>query len=169
MVKFETKQEAALSKWDHECVFPRDRSALGLPQIKAVVGHTWELFQLKRPPAVVQVTPDDKGYTHGALAWVAHDCLTMGVQQPTLATSMVLHEVAHAVLEDPLARLEMRKPVEREIHGPLWLANYLFLLDRLMGPLYNQFHVRSTLPPEVRGWTIPYHPTVRGQPRGDLV
>lgn len=169
MIQYLTKEERELNRWDHQQPLARDRSALPLPHVKAVVAHVWQMVQLKRPPAVIQLGPDDEGYVKGATAWVSHDCLTMAIQAPQVSTVMVLHELAHAILEDPLDRLELRPLAEREMHGPLWLANYLFLLDRLMGPLYNQFHMRGTLPPQVSQWTIPWHPTVHGKARADLV
>lgn len=169
MIQYLSKEERELNRWDHQQPLARDRSALPLPHVKAVVTHVWDMVQLKRPPAVVHLTPDDARYVAGALAWVSHDCLTMAIQAEQVSTAVVLHEMAHAILDDPLDALELRSPAERAMHGPLWLANYLFLLDRLMGPLYNQFHMRSTLPDAVRGWRIPYHPTVRGKPRVDLV
>lgn len=168
-VKFTTLAERELNHWDNVHVHGPDRSKLPLPQVKAVVGYVWEMMQLKRPPCVEYRTPDDAGYIPGAAAWVSHDCLNMVVQQAATPTVTVLHELAHAVLEDPLEVMEQRSLAEREMHGPLWLANYLFLLDRLMGPLYNQFYMRSSLPAAVRAWRIPYHPTVRGKPRVDLV
>lgn len=169
MIQYLTKEERAVNQWDNRFSIARDRSALPLPHVKAVVTHVWDMVQLKRPPAVVQLTPDDALYVAGASAWVSHDCLTVAIQAPQVSTAVVLHEMAHAILEDPLDALELRSPAERAMHGPLWLANYLWLMGRLMGPLYNPFHMRGTLPPQVSQWTIPWHPTVHGKARADLV
>lgn len=166
---FQNQEERALAWWEDNHIMPRDRSALSVPEVRAVVAHVWSMVGLRRPPAVVNIRPGEAGYVPEALAWCSHDCLTIAFQTAKPKTLYVLHELSHAILEDPVDVLELRKPVERAMHGPLWLGNYVWLMGRLMGPLFNPFHVRGTLPPEVRGWSIPWHPTVRGRARPDLV
>lgn len=166
MVTYTNPVERKLAEWESRHVAPRDRSRIDLNVSRAVLSHVWEVLRMpNNPPVMTRLGPDDPGYCAGAQAYVDADGTHIVMQRPTLATRVILHEIAHCMTDDPLGSMEHRRPIEREIHGEIWLTNYLWLLDRFMGPLYNTFHMRSTLPPECAAWSIPYHPIVWGKAR----
>ncbi len=165
-VQLLTPEEKACNSWEWPHVHNRDASRLDLTTVRAVCLHVWSLAQMPgRPPLAVQVGPDDQEYIPGAFAYVEDSRLCV---QRTLSTTMVLHELSHVLTDDPLDALEMRAPVESEMHGPVFLQNYLWLLGRLMGPLFNPFRMRATMPAILKPAALPLHPVIRGVPRSDL-
>lgn len=166
MVTFTDPMERVVLDWETRHVDPRDRSRVDVRVARAVLTHVWAVLGMPcNPPVLTSLRPQDAGYVLGALAFVDADGTHIVMQKPELATSVILHEIAHCMTDDPLGSMEHRRPVEREMHGPLWLTNYLWLLDRFMGPVYNTFHMRATLPPQTDGWSIPFHPIVWGKAR----
>lgn len=162
--------ERQLMGWEDDYVMRPDHSRVDLPAAKAIVAHVWAMAGIPdRPPLVeFNLDHDSAGYVAGAAAYVSHDHMRLCIQVPAPKTTLLLHECAHLLVDDPLAVMELRKPAEHEFHGPVWLTNYLWLLHKLMGPSYNGFYLRSTLPAAVRDWSLPFHPIIRGTPRGDL-
>lgn len=169
MVKFTNQWERDVAAWTARHVKARDGSRVDARVATAVTAHAVELARLpQRAPSVTYVGPDDAGYVYGALASISYDGLHIALHEPVVTTSTVLHEVAHLLTDDPLAWMESKRVNEQPMHGPLFLANYLWLLGRLMGPAYNPFYLRSTMPARLCPHTIPYHPVIWGQPRSDL-
>jgi hypothetical protein len=168
-VYLETAQERAAHKWECTYVHPLDPHPVGDAVVRGICAHVWQLYRLPdAPPIVRRVGPNEPGYISGALASVSVDGCYMDLYSPKVTTVIVLHELAHSLTEDPLDRMELRALNEREVHGALFLGNFLDLLDRLMGPRFNKLRLMHTLVssgvPVRPGWA----PVIRGQIRGDL-
>lgn len=165
-----TAWERELRQWHYNQLERRcvDNLCHDLPAAKAVVGHVWQLAGLPgKPLEVVLVGKDHPEYIPGPLAYWDSLNLFIGLQRDC-STVVVLHEMAHVLTENPLDGLELRPLVEREMHGPVWLQNFLWLLDRCMGSAYNGFYLRSTMPALLSPMTIPMHPKIWGEDRRDL-
>jgi hypothetical protein len=123
-----------------------------------------------KAPTVRRVDKGDPdiAYVHGALAGMDQDGTMIYFYKPTLPTTVVLHELAHLTVTDPLDHMELRKPEEGSDHGPIWLGNYLWLLDKLMGPSYNSFYLRNTMPALMQPQALPFHPIIWGKPKVGL-
>ena len=166
----ETEAERAVCVWENTVVDRGTARDLTQREAEGVLRHVWELCRMPgNPPSVQWVTDrDSEKYLPGAMAYV--DSATAGsiVLQCGGTTQTVLHEVAHVLTDDPLDIMEIRCVAEHEMHGRLWLANYLWLLDRLMGPGYNTFYLRSKMPRVLRPNDIPFYPVIWGKPRPGL-
>ena len=169
MVTLTSSWEKAVVRWECAHVDPMDRSRVCARVAAAVAQHALSLAQVPhKAPVVTYVGPDDPGYIAGAAAAMYPDGLRMDIFQREVRTSTVLHEIAHLLTEDPLDCMELRRLNERPMHGPLFLQNYLWLLGRLMGPAYNPFYLRGTMPAVLSPGAIPLHPCVWGRQRTDL-
>ena len=167
-MQFTTALERETNAWDHRHVIGRDPRALSVPEAEAVCAHVWPLCRMPgRPPSVRSIEPQHPDYIQGAWAYVDGPTGVMTLQRP-VGTAVILHEMAHQLTDDPMNRLELRALVEPEMHGPVWLSNYLWLLDRLMGPAYNTFALRAAMTPAMRPMELPYHPVIWGEPRVGL-
>jgi hypothetical protein len=160
------KRTNAVYRWEDEHVMARDRVRIDPTTAQAVLTHAWQLCRLPGKPITVRYVPkDDPEYRGDVWASCGHGVMRI-FKPPT--TAVILHELCHALTDDPLDQLELRKPTEVDAHGPVWLSNYIWLLDRLMGPGYNTFYLRSTMPLELGPQVLPYYPTIWGKTRLDL-
>jgi hypothetical protein len=171
MYEFASPLDEATIRWEDKNVILRDRSLVGVVTGKAIATHIADLCKLPiKAPTVRRVDPGDEdlSYTEDALAAMDRGGTLLTLYRPEVPTTVIIHEMAHLLVTDPLDYLEGRKPQELEMHGPIWLTNYLWLLDRLMGPGYNTFYLRSTMPAELQPDKLPFHPIIWGQPRVGL-
>lgn len=161
----------AVNNWEHPTVHWRDPRPVSVAEAQGILAHVYQLAGIPERPAHVTMVPDrdSPDYTPDTLAYVNGEGTQMVLVRPErCSTSVVLHEAAHLLTEDPLDRLECRQPVEPLIHGPIWLSNYLWLLHKLMGPSFNTFYLRGTMPAALNPAAINFYPTIRGKPRSDL-
>jgi hypothetical protein len=159
-VYLQTQMERDLNSWEWTHVHRRDTRKVSVDEARGVISHVYSLLGLAHPPLVRAISKDHDDYISGATAYMGRAQMTL---QGPVSTSVLLHELAHAITEDPLDRMELRPLVERESHGPIFVTNFLFLLDKLMGPSFNQFYLRSTLPPYIAA-KLKWHMTVWGKP-----
>ncbi len=143
-----TPRERAVCQWE-SALDSRDTRTVDLPTARAVVQHVWREYGLPggAPNVVELFDKDAEGYISGAWASMGPTCMTL---YKPCNTVTLLHELAHAMCEDPLDQLELRPAAEREMHGDIWLSIYVDLLDRFMGPSFNKGYLMATLQPLAR-------------------
>jgi hypothetical protein len=159
-VYLQTQMEKDVNKWEWTYVHHRDTRVVSVDEARGIIGYVYGLLGLTHPPLVRQVPKDEVGYVSGAMATMSNTAMNL---MGPVTTSIILHEISHILTDDPLDSMELRPLVERESHGPIFLTNFLFLLDKLMGPSFNQFYLRSTLPPYLAA-KLKWHMTVWGKP-----
>lgn len=156
-----TKRERELNRWEWVNVHARDTKPVSCAVANAVLQHVWGLLGVPGKPPLAELVPaTSPDYIGGCTASV--NATKFSVYRPhELTTTVVLHELAHLITDDPLDELERKPYAEREMHGRLFLANFVFLLDRFMGPAFNQFYLRGTMPASLSA-DLPWHATVWG-------
>ena len=137
-----TKRERALAGWEQTVLDANDRKLLGDAEAAAVIKYVWQQLGLTHPPVYRRLNKDDAGYVEGAWAvWTGTSVTAMA----PCNTVTLLHELAHGLTEAGLDQLELRRLREREMHGNIFLANYVHLLDKFMGPKFNKPYLMHTL------------------------
>ena len=102
------------------------------------------------------------------VAWVALGTETIYVNKPHMfSASVLLHETAHMLTEDPLLEMELLPSGDKDVHGPTFYANFISLLHQTMGlhtAEFSKTRLMATLaqadPSFAR--SVKWHPTVRG-------
>jgi hypothetical protein len=152
-------RDRAVYDWEARVVRCAGDQRISVEVADGIVRYVYGELGVPHPPtARMAVDRWERDKYAGAWA-VSEPTAIVFVHQPT--TSVVLHEIAHALTENPLDTIEKRKLVETETHGDVWLSNYVGLLGKLMGPRYNRPYLMSTLQglPVAPQW----HMTVRGR------
>lgn len=165
--------ELATNHWEHVQVHRHDSRRIGPAEAAGILAYVLPMYGISQIPHVEWTDSSSFGHLQGAVASCDSQTGVIRVHMPhAFSTTVLLHEAAHLLVEDPLDRMELRPVLERGFHGPLFYACFLSLLDQTVGrhmPALSKIRLMGSLTqtvPELG--PVQWYPTVRGVPKPGL-
>lgn len=165
--------EEATNQWEHRQVHCHGGRRIGPAEAAGILAYVLPMYGISQIPHVEFTDSSSFEHLEGAVASCDYSTGVIRVHMPhAFNTTVLLHEAAHLLVEDPLDRMELRPVLEKTYHGPLFYACFLSLLEQTLGrhiPALSKLRLMGSLAKTVpQLGPVQWFPTVRGVPKPGL-
>lgn len=112
-------QRSKCYAWEQDMVHRHDKSHVPFDQLQVLVDYVWNAEGLQYPPKVLTIDP------RNTRAIAKADRLNIWAPPEGLATSILLHELAHSLTSEAKGG--------SHLHGPVFVGAFIHLLSTYAG------------------------------------